>query len=404
MTPETLAFLHSAAGQALMASLSPDDLEPANELRLITRLRRTIDPSSAGAAIALGRVRLRAVGKFGTDAARLYLTTSALEQASDGPVRRYRASLFQPGSRVLEVCCSIGSDGLALAAAGVHVLGIELDAVRAACARLNAAALGLSERMQVVQADARQLPAAFTGWDGAFYDPARRGADGKRIFDVEGYEPPLSLCLGWDVPRVLVKLAPGVAIESLSGYRGRVEFISADGDLKEALLMHERDALTPAGAHLVAVLLHNGHALRWEREPGTAPPPPVTGQPRAWLSEPDAALIRAGLVSDAALAWGGVQVDESIAYITSDTPPDTPWARSFRVRETIPFNVKHLRALLREHEIGHVTIKKRGTAVTPDVLLPQLKLKGTKSATVILTRCEGRQVALVCDDPVPGKA
>lgn len=398
MTPETLAFLHSAAGQALMASLGPDELAPANELRLITRLRRTTDPSQAGAAIALGRLRLRAAGKFGVDASRLYLTAAALEQASDAEVRRYRTTLFQPGSRVLDLCCSIGSDGLALAAAGVHVLGIELDAVRAACARLNAAVLGLSDHIQVLQADARQLPVAFAGWDGAFYDPARRDADGRRIFDVEGYEPPLSLCLGWDVPRVLIKLAPGVAVDSLSGYHGRVEFISAGGDLKEALLIHERDANTPAGTHLVAVLLHNGHALRWEREPGAAPPPPVTGQPRAWLIEPDAALIRAGLVSDAALAWGGVQVDESIAYITADTRPDTPWGRSFRVREAIAFNVKHLRALLREHEIGHVTVKKRGTAVTPDALLPQLKLKGTKSATVILTRCEGRQIALLCDD------
>ena len=38
----------------------------------------------------------------------------------------------------------------------------------------------------------------------------------------------------------------------------------------------------------------------------------------------------------------------------------------------MPFNVKKLRAYLREHGVGQVTVKKRGTAVTPETLIAKL--------------------------------
>jgi hypothetical protein len=40
-------------------------------------------------------------------------------------------------------------------------------------------------------------------------------------------------------------------------------------------------------------------------------------------------------------------------------------------------------------------VKKRGTAVEPDVLRKQLKLTGSREVTVVLTRVAGRQVAMV---------
>ncbi len=67
----------------------------------------------------------------------------------------------------------------------------------------------------------------------------------------------------------------------------------------------------------------------------------------------------------------------------------------------MPFNLKKLRAYLREHHVGRVTVKKRGTAVTPESLIPQLKLKGDVSRTIVLTRFQGAQIVLICADIVP---
>jgi hypothetical protein len=376
----------------------PDDLAPAAELRVLTRLRRSLTPEQAGAVLALGRLRVRAAAKFGADAVRMFFTADALEQASDAPVRRYHATLAPPDARVLDVCCSIGSDGLAFAEAGCSALGIDLDETRALCAAANAGALGLSSRFHAACADAFHLPAWAAGWDAVFFDPARRTADGRRIFSVEAYLPPLSLTYDWPAQLLLAKLSPGVEVASLAGYTGGLEFISVDGDLKEALLVRRAGDAQPASENLAAVLLRDGQVLRWARGPGQPKPPSVLSEPRRWVIEPNAALIRAGLVRDAAAAWGGAQLDESIAYLTTDHAPDTPWARSFRVWAHLPFNVKQLRGLMREHDIGSLTVKKRGTAVTPEVLIPQLRLAGSRSATLFLTRQAGRQIAILCDD------
>jgi hypothetical protein len=40
-------------------------------------------------------------------------------------------------------------------------------------------------------------------------------------------------------------------------------------------------------------------------------------------------------------------------------------------------------------------VKKRGTAVEPDVLRKQLGLTGSREVTVVLTRAAGRQIAMV---------
>jgi hypothetical protein len=55
-----------------------------------------------------------------------------------------------------------------------------------------------------------------------------------------------------------------------------------------------------------------------------------------------------------------------------------------------------LRALLRERGVGRLTVKKRGSALEPEVLRRQLKLAGPHEATVVLTRVAGKPTVLVC--------
>ncbi len=386
MTLDDLDFLASERGTRILDRLSTDDLSDSRTLALLTALRRQLTPEQAGAALELARLRRKAVAKFGADAGRLFFTRAALEQASDPRVRRYRAE-GASGRRVVDACCGIGADSLAFAAAGAEVVGLDLDPMRVAMARRNAAALRLTARFAA--ADVRDgLPAA----DLIFYDPARRDDQGSRIHNVEGYQPPLSLLRGWSAPEIAAKLSPGVDLAQLEPYGGAVEFISVDGDLKEATLR------LGVGRGLTATLLTAAAAYHWSAgEPVEAP----LDEPRGWLVEPDPSLLRAGLVTNAALAFDGAQLDSTIAYFTTDARPESPWLRAWRVIDWLPFNVKRLRATLRERGVGTVTVKKRGSAVTPDALIPQLKLKGAASITLVLTRCRGRQMVILCEDRPP---
>jgi hypothetical protein len=382
LTPADLAFLTSPHGERLLAALADDDLSDANHLRLLTRLRRDYAPEQAGTALELARLRRDAVAKFGVDAARLFLTRDALEQASDPRIRRYRAAAWLRGGETLtDACCGIGADLLAFAAAGADVIGIEIDPLRAEMARLNTAALRLHAR--VITADVRDgVPQG----DLIFYDPARR-ANGKRIYHVESYIPPLSLVRAWSAPCIKVKLSPGVDLAELADYGGDVEFISVDGDLKEALLH------LPGGGARWATLINDDATLHYHDDGATV----AVAEPAAWLCEPDPAIIRAGLVQSVAARCGGTLLDETIAYFTTPQPPTLAGVRAWRIEAWLPFNVKRIREALRERGVGSVTVKKRGTAVTPDAIIPQLKLRGDAARVLVLTRLRGAQIALICE-------
>lgn len=390
LTLADIDFLASDVGAQHLAQLAEAELSEAHTLNRLQKLRQHLTQEQAAAVLTMARLRQKALAKFGADAQRLFFLPDALEQASDPQVRAYRAHISGvAGQRVMDAGCSIGADALAFASAGADVLGLDRDPVRIAVARHNAAALGLSARFEVADIRA-SLPEA----DLIFFDPARRDAQGRRIHDVEAYQPPLATVLAWNAPRCLVKLSPGVDLAQLTPYSGRVEFISVSGELKEALLWLDG---VPAGPS--ATLLDDEAVHHW---PAMAEPESAVSAPRQWLIEPDPALLRAGLVRAFAASVGAYLLDVSIAYLTADAPPVTPWARAWRIRDWMPYHLKRLRAYLREHDVGRVTVKKRGSPITPQALQKQLKLKGgqgrQEAATLVLTRHAGRPIVLICDE------
>jgi SAM-dependent methyltransferase len=327
----------------------------------------------------------------------MFFTREALEQASDPLISRFRSGLIDPlaDTGLIDTCCGIGTDSLAFARRGYIVMGLDSDPVRVEMARLNAAALGLSA--QFAEVDVRSYP---IDEDIVFFDPARRDSSGRRIAHVEHYQPPLSTVRAWRWRTLLVKLSPGVQLDQLAPYGGEITFISVGGDLKEAQLMLG-EGCQPG---LRAVMLRDGETWMAGQPLGATPDVPL-GDPLGWLCEPDPAAIRAGLVRPLVEVIGGRLLDETIAYFTIEREPTSPWVRAWPIESWLPFSVKRLRDHLRMLGVGHVTVKKRGTAVTPDVLIPQLKLKGDGSRTLVLTRLRGQQIALICRDrPVPQSA
>lgn len=396
LTLDDLTFLTSVAGQALLDELADKDLSDTALLPLLTSLRRHHTAQQVSAAVTTARLRMQAVQKFGPAAARLFFDADALEQASHPHVRRYRAQQAGAASSLLDVGCSVGSDSLAFAAVGGTVLGIDLDPVRIRMAQLNADSLGYSNAVfrvaDATMVSAAELPRA----DLVFFDPARRVA-GRRVFDVAAYRPPLATIHRYDASRRWVKASPGIDLAQIADEPCRVDFISVDGDLKEALLRYEGQG---AGAPAAVLLASDGRGgfkvHRWERQ--VAVNTSLAPEPLGWLLEPDPAIIRAGLVADLAAALGGQQLDASIAYITSEQPPQTPWARAWAIQDWMPFHLKRLRAYLRERGVGRVTVKKRGSAITPEALTASLKLRGSESCTLALTRLGGQPIVLICAD------
>ncbi|MGA4840138.1 class I SAM-dependent methyltransferase [Streptomyces sp. G45] len=388
--PSVTAFaaLLTAEGAALLDAVR--DVAPADELAVATRLRREHPADLVSAALAQARLRQRAVAKFGVaDAARMFFTPHGVEQSTRTSVATYRARRFTDLGvrRVADLCCGVGGDAIALARAGIAVLAVDHDPLTCAVARANAAALGLDDLIEVREADVTEVDTA--GYDAVFVDPARRGGRG-RIFDPEAYSPPLSwaVAAAREAPRAALKIAPGIPHEAVPD-EAEAEWISDGGDVKEAVLWFGGDA---PGAHR-ATLLPSGATVCAPRA-AMLPDPPVRPVGR-YLYEPDGAVIRAHLVAEVAARVEGGLIDETIAYVTSDAAVPTPYATAYEVTDELPFNVKKLKALLREREVGVLTVKKRGSAVEPEELRRKVKPRGPGSATVILTRVAGAPTMLL---------
>jgi len=384
--PSSLAPLLTPEGRALLEEVRGTD--PASELAVATRLRREHPAELVSAALGQARLRQRAAAKFGTsDAERMFFTPNGVEQSTRTTVATHRAERLRAlGVRsVADLCSGIGGDAIALARAGIRVLAVDRDPLTVAVARANADALGLADLIEVREADVTEVDVS--AYEAVFVDPARRGGRG-RIFDPEAYSPPLSWAVGTAsrAPLAALKIAPGVPHEAIPA-EAEAEWISDGGDVKEAVLWFG----TEPGL-VRATLLPGPRVLR-----GRGLPDPEVRPVGRYLYEPDGAVIRAHLVAEAAEELDGGLIDETIAYITADSAHPTPYASGYEITDQLPFSVKKLKALLRQREIGVLTVKKRGSAVEPEELRRKVlpKAQGAGSATVFMTRVAGAPTMLV---------
>jgi hypothetical protein len=224
--------------------------------------------------------------------------------------------------------------------------------------------------------------------DAIFADPARRSGAARRHSPAD-YVPPLDgvLSLRDQFPALGLKLGPGAPHEAIPA-DAEAEWVSVDGDVVELGVWC--GPLARRSGHGALVIRHGvAHELTGDLHRGDV------RDLGDFVAEPDGAVIRAGLVGTLADELGAGLVDPSIAYVTADAAIATPFARWFAVDEVLPFDLKQLSAALRAREVGAVEIKKRGVDVVPERLRGQLKLKGSNSATVVLTRVAGKRVAII---------
>ncbi|WP_165216349.1 class I SAM-dependent methyltransferase [Schaalia sp. ZJ1691] len=409
--PSILDPITSSPGWQLLQSLdqrlsTQEDLsqsQPVDTVALVHALRKSgVDASLASALASQIELRRHARTKFGDFASSMVFTRDGLEQATRMTVAAHHAGRFRDGgaSFVADLGCGIGSDSLAIAGLGLRVLAVDIDPDAAAAAAVNLRAFDSAEVQQGDIGDLSFDDLRRRGVDAVFTDPARRSGShkgGARITAPQKWSPPLSTVLGWAdvISRVGVKVAPGLPYDAIP-CDWHAQWVSVDGDLVEASLWSP--ALSPEGPGRSALVISGGHAhvLRdtSSSSPNDAASAVEVGDLADMIAEPDPAVIRAGGLATLANDLGLHIVSEKIAYLSANDIAPSPFLTRFQVLDVVPLKAKAIANWCHAHDIKSLEIKKRGVNIDPAALRKSLKLQGSQSISVILTRIMGRHRAI----------
>lgn len=376
-----------------------DGRDPAS----VARLRKGRSAELVRAALMLSEARRKAAAKWPAEvAARLVADPTGVEMASSGLVAAHKARRFAAaigaGREIVDLCCGIGGDAMALAGAGLKVTAVDIDPARAWMAGRNAGCAS----MAADAADAALPPGAF------HLDPARRDETGSnRLWQIDDHFPGPTV---WR--RVIerrrsgaIKLGPGLDIAAACrvlppGTAHEMEIISERGRLTQAVLWIGELARGCAGSRVATRLGESGAtSLRAEHVAADAPIDPPCGPLRRFLIEADASIERAGLLALACRKDGRMTgVHPGLGLLTSDAPPQSaphgPMFTSFEVLAHMPWIEKNVRAWLKQHDGGIVEVKTRGRAVDPDAVQKHLRGEGATPYTVFVHRM-GRSIEAV---------
>lgn len=401
LTPEQLEFLASPAAAELLTM----DL-PADPLAAQTKLRKVCSAVQATAVGRLQELRHRAEEKLPAElAARLLATDQLLQQASGAAEAAYKAARLATlagDGPVWDLCCGLGVDALALAAAGCRVAACDLSESPALCATHNAQAAELADRIDIRRIDvtALDLPADAV----VHIDPDRRAA-GRRSVAMAEYAPDETFLrqLVEATAGGCMKLSAALDDTALADWPVELEWLSRGGTCRQLLAWWGENC--EPGRRRASVITDTDDAL--DTPPATASiaeapddvTEPAVGDVGEWILEPDPAVLAADLVDALAAEQGWRRFQPGLDWLTGETASTTPLATSFRVLAEVPGREADVAAALRTLGAGIVEVKPRGVRLDTDGLQRRLRGKGCRSLAVLWTRRDEKQVAFVAERP-----
>ncbi len=362
-------------------------IDPAN-VADVARLRAAWPADIVAAALELAAARRKAARKF-DNAALIVADVSGVEQASSQLVAEHKAQRFQSlqADRVLDLCCGIGGDAMALARR-VPVLGVDVNPLRAWMTGVNAGCDVLASRVEDVEPHA----------DAFHIDPSRReestGGASHRRWRFQDYQPgPQYLAhLMTRIATGAIKLGPGVEVSELPRLdASELEFISERGTLVQAVLWTGELALHRG----LRTAMSLPESAQLTGSPSVEIPCVEDAKPLRYLHSINPAVERSELIGALCVQLGAMALHARVGLLTSDEPIESPWLTSFELLAEMPWREQRARAWLAAHDGGVIEVKTRGKAVDPDAVQKRLRGAGETPHTIFILRIDRKVRAFI---------
>lgn len=389
LPPEGVAFLCREETRALATRLQSLANDP---LRLASQLAGRMDPTERRWFMDYLQLVPRIQEKLGLPVWPV-CDRLALEQSTAQDLGRWKAALWPRQSTLHDLCCGMGGDSFFIPS-DIHVEGYDLDPARLAMFDFNMESLGLPRRATLQ--DVRSLESSA---DFFCIDPARRAELGQNQRNLTHLTPTLDevLALAAKYGGGMVKLPPGYPTENLPP-SAEILYVGGRTDCRECLLLLGNLATRPGRVRAVCL---EENVREWEGEPAQTQEGLGVADPGRYLFEPLPVLVRSHLFIAVGRKAGLWQIDAGLAYLSGDTlPPPDAGLVPYEVIEHCPLTTSGVQQMLRRHDIGKLTLKKRGVEVIPEDEIRRLDPRGSQSAILFYTRLRGEKSAVLAQKMV----
>ncbi len=346
-------------------------------LKLSEKLSKKFNPLERNALIHYLEILPRIKEKFCLQNVDLICDRLAYEQATARDISEYKAKLWQSGAKIADLCCGMGGDSFWLPA-GIVASGVDIAPERVLMFNENMERLGLPHR--AVLRNALEIE----GGDFFCIDPARRGGlnpDFESILELSK-----KFCGG------MIKLPPAFP-EGEIPKESDVLYLGNANDCRECLMM---SGVFGKGK-IRAVAICKNDIFEWQRKKNELQNIRLEVKKLGnFILEPNPVLVRSHLFLSEAKKLGFWQIDSTLAYVSCDSlPPRHDGFTAYGVIEQSSLSTNNVKAMLKKHDVGKITIKKRGVEVVPEAEIRRLAPKGEKEHILFYTRILGEKRAIL---------
>lgn len=371
------------------AELAADGI-PDDPLRLAEHFRRQHGPALTRMLCELHELRVRAESKFSL-AGKMFFTRQGYEQSTSQIVAAYKAQRIPSGGSIVDLCCGVGGDAIALGKTGNELTLVDRSASNMELAKANLRVHQISTFSSVVD-DVRNVDLGrYSVWH---LDPDRR-VNQQRRSSPNSCDPPLDqfLALAGRSHEGAIKLSPAAKAEYLLDEGVELEWIGSQRECQQQVAWFGALASSP-GKRTATWLTQEAGGLRAAAliEEEAAAEPSVVAEIPTYLYEPRPSVLAAGLATSLAYRFGLSKLAGGISYLASDQRVQSDLFRRFETIETFPYRKKTLKDKIAQLGVCVTEVKKRGVSISPSELLRDHANQKDGESTVLILFSKNQSV------------
>lgn len=266
-----------------------------------------------------------------------------LEQCSSEKTARFKASLINPNSTLIDMTSGFGIDDYYFSKKAKQVIACEINSNLAIISEYNAKQLK-AENIETIATDGVKYITENKDLkiDYIYIDPSRRVAQ-QKVFMLSDCEPnivALQQELLQQTDHIITKVAPLLDITAALSELLHVKHIyvvSLQNDCKELLFVQEKDFIGQPSINAVRIFGDKTQQFSFNQQQETATETSFS-QPLRYLYEPDVCLTKAGAFKSITNAFDIKKIHQHTHLYTSNVYQEDFLGKIYEISEIIPFS------------------------------------------------------------------